>query len=72
MSVLSAIQNVSSFISLQVPAAVFSSSEREHVELQVLANAAASHIARDYEWQALKARATLAGHCRAFIVCRHQ
>lgn len=61
MTILSAIQNVSASISITRPDAVFSSQEREHFELQVLANSSASHIAKDYEWQALKALATLTG-----------
>jgi hypothetical protein len=61
MTVLNAIRNVATVISLDLPATVFSSSEREHVELRTLANTCAGHIARDYEWQALKRPATLAG-----------
>jgi hypothetical protein len=61
MTILSAIQNVSMFISLSRPDTVFSSTEREHLELQALANNSASHIAKDYEWQALKVLATLTG-----------
>lgn len=61
MTVLTAIQNVSASIALDRPEAVFSSTEREHFELQVLANTAGLYIAKDYEWQALKAVATLAG-----------
>jgi hypothetical protein len=61
MTVLSAIRNVSASIALDRPEAVFSSAEREHFELQVLANTAGLHIAKDYEWQALKVVATLTG-----------
>jgi hypothetical protein len=61
MTVLSAIQNVSASIALDRPEAVFSSAEREHSELRVLANTAGLHIAKDYEWQALKVVATLTG-----------
>ena len=61
MGILSVIQNVSASISITKPEAVFSSQEREHFELQVLANACASYIAKDYEWQALKTLATLTG-----------
>jgi hypothetical protein len=61
MTVLSAIQNVSASIALDRPEAVFSSTEREHFELQVLANTAGLYIARDYEWQALKLVGTLTG-----------
>lgn len=61
MTILSAIQNVSASISITKPDAVFSSQEREHFELQVLANSCASYIAKDYEWQSLKTLATLTG-----------
>ena len=61
MSVLTAIQNASAVIALNRPTVVFSSAEREHFELQVLANSCASMIARDYEWQALKARGLFSG-----------
>lgn len=61
MSVLTVIQNASAVIALNRPTVVFSSAEREHFELQVLANTCASYIARDYEWQALKSRAVISG-----------
>lgn len=61
MTVLTAIQNVSASIALDRPEAVFSSTEREHFELQVLANTAGLYIAKDSEWQALKVVATLTG-----------
>lgn len=61
MSVLTAIQNACAIIPLDRPNGVFASQEREHFELQVLANTAADHIARDHEWQKLKAVATIAG-----------
>lgn len=61
MTILTAIQNVSAVIALDRPEAVFSSTEREHFELQVLANTAGLQIAKDYEWQALKSVATLTG-----------
>lgn len=61
MTILTTIQNVSAAIALDRPEAVFSSTEREHFELQVLANTAGHYIAKDYEWQALKSVATLTG-----------
>lgn len=61
MSVLSAIQNACSVIGLTKPDAVYSSTAREHFELQVLANTCGDHIAKDYEWQELKALATISG-----------
>jgi hypothetical protein len=61
MTILSAIRNVTMFISLNRPDVVFSSTEREHLELQALANKSAQYIAGDHEWQTLKTLATLAG-----------
>ncbi|QIG49567.1 hypothetical protein G5V57_18725 [Nordella sp. HKS 07] len=61
MTILTAIQNVSAAIALNRPEAVFSSTEREHFELQVLANTAGLYIAKDYEWQALRVVGTLTG-----------
>lgn len=61
MTVLTAIQNVAASIALDRPEAVFSSTEREHFELQVLANTAGLYIDKDYEWQALKVVGTLTG-----------
>src|SRR5690349_20081032 len=61
MTILTAFRNVAMFISLSRPDTVFSSTEREHLELQVLANKSAQYIAVDYEWQALKTLATLTG-----------
>lgn len=61
MTVLSAIQNVSASVALDRPDAVFSSQEREHFELQVLANTCGLYIAKDYEWQALKMVGVLMG-----------
>lgn len=61
MTILTAIQRVCLKISLTQPSTVFSSQAREHLELQALANESASYIAKDFEWQALKALATLSG-----------
>jgi hypothetical protein len=61
MSVLSAIQNAAAVIALNRPAVLFSSAEREHFELQVLANTCANLIARDHEWRVLKAVAEILG-----------
>lgn len=61
MSVLTAIQNACAVIALNKPSAVFSSTDREHFELQVLANTCASYIAKDYEWQELQVLATITG-----------
>lgn len=61
MTVLTAIQRASTSIGLGVPAVVFSSTEREHLELQDVANTVAGDIADFYDWQALKAIATITG-----------
>jgi hypothetical protein len=61
MTVLAAIQNACAVIPLNRPDGVFAGQEREHFELQVLANTAAGHIARDCEWQRLKRIAVIAG-----------
>lgn len=61
MTVLAAIQNACAILPLNRPDGVFAGQEREHFELQVLANMAADHIAKDYEWQKLKQIATILG-----------
>ncbi len=61
MTVLSAIQRACTPIGLGVPTAVFSSTEREHLELQDVANRVANDIADFYDWQALKKIATITG-----------
>lgn len=61
MTVLTAIQNACAIIPLDKPDGVFAGQGREHFELQVLANTAADHIAKDYEWEKLKSIATIAG-----------
>lgn len=61
MTVLSAIQRACTPIGLGVPTAVFSSTEREHLELQDVANTVAGDMADFYDWQILKAIATITG-----------
>lgn len=61
MSVLTAIQRACPKLGLEVPVAVFSSTERELVELAEIANDAAEEISKAYDWQALKTVATLTG-----------
>lgn len=62
MTILSIIKDVSTVIGLTVPTAVFSSTDREHVELQSLANEMAQRIAFDTrDWTKLKTLATLTG-----------
>lgn len=62
MSILSVIKQVCPVIGLSVPDAVFSSTDREHLELQALANEMAQRIAFDgRDWTRLKVLATLTG-----------
>lgn len=62
MTILSVIQQVCPVIGLTVPDAVFSSTAREHIELQALANEMAQRIAFDtHDWSALKALGTISG-----------
>jgi hypothetical protein len=62
MSILSVIKQVCPVIGLTVPDTVFSSTDREHVELQALANEMAQRIAFDTrDWTRLKVLATLTG-----------
>ncbi len=61
MTVLASIQRASTVIGLAVPTSVFSSTDREHLELQDVANTVAGEIADFYDWQALKAIATITG-----------
>jgi len=62
MTILSVLQQAATVIGLQVPDAVFSSTQREHVELQALANEMAQRIAfNTHDWTKLKALAILTG-----------
>ncbi|MBT1155737.1 hypothetical protein J1C56_09045 [Aminobacter anthyllidis] len=62
MSILSVIKQVCPVIGLTVPDAVFASTEREHIELQALANEMAQRIAFDTrDWTRLKVLATITG-----------
>lgn len=61
MSVLTAIEKTCAVVGLDIPTAVFSSSDREHRELAALANEMAARIAKAHEWQALNALATYTG-----------
>ena len=54
MTVLSTIQGVCKVIGLDVPSAVFSSTDREHEELSELANDIGGEITDAYDWQKLK------------------
>jgi hypothetical protein len=61
MTVLTAIQNACAVLPINRPDGVFAGQEREHFELQVLANTAADEIAKDGEWQRLKKIAVITG-----------
>lgn len=62
MSILSVIKQVCPVIGLTVPDVVFSSTDREHVELQTLANEMAKRIAFDgRDWTRLKVLETITG-----------
>ncbi len=61
-TILQVIQEVCPVIGLAVPQAVFSSTAREHIELQALANEMAARIATDtHDWTRLKTLCTLTG-----------
>lgn len=61
MTILTVIQNASLAIGIARPSAVFSSTERELVEMQAVANEAANVIAEAFDWQKLRKIATTAG-----------
>lgn len=62
MAILDVIQDVCTVIGLTVPAGVFGSTDREHVELKSLANEMAQRIAFDSrDWTRLKTLGTLTG-----------
>lgn len=62
MSILSTIQQVCSVIGLPVPTVVFSSTQREHIELRDIANEMAQRISLDgHDWTLFKSLATLTG-----------
>jgi hypothetical protein len=54
-------QECATVIGMDVPNAVYSSTEREHIELGVVANTMAKRISRAYEWELLKTVATYTG-----------
>jgi hypothetical protein len=61
VTILSVIQDISTTIGVEKPAAVFSSTEREHVELAALANEIAERIQHAYDWQRVKRTQTYTG-----------
>lgn len=62
MTVLSVVRAVSTAIGIDRPEAVFSSTEREHVELAELANEMAERIAEAFDWNILKRLQTYTGN----------
>lgn len=61
-SILDIIQDACAVIGLAIPSAVYSSTDREHVELQRLANEMAQRIAFDtHDWTRLKSLSTMTG-----------
>jgi hypothetical protein len=61
MTVLDAIKQSCPVIGLDVPSAVFGSTEREHVELAALTLEVAERIKEDHDWSLLKAIAKISG-----------
>lgn len=61
MTVLSVAQDVAKYIGMEVPTALLSSTDREHVELAEIIQEMATRISRDYDWQKLSAIATITG-----------
>lgn len=62
MTVLSAVQQACSVMGLNVPIAVFGSTDREQIELQDVANEVNEGLVRAYDWQSLKAIGTITGN----------
>src|SRR5690606_14074779 len=61
-TILQVIQEACPFIGLAVPSAVYSSTERQHVELRMIANEMAERIAYDtHDWTKLKVLGTITG-----------
>ncbi len=61
MTILSVIKDVAKVCGISVPDAVFSSTDREHVELASLAQEMAERIASGYDWQKLSKITTITG-----------
>lgn len=62
MTILTVFTEVAPVIGMEVPTSVYSSTEREHVELGALANTMAKRIMRAHEWELLKTLATYTGN----------
>lgn len=61
MSVLTAIGDACAVIGLDIPTAVFSSTEREHYELRALANEIAKRILKEHDWSVTKGIHSITG-----------
>jgi hypothetical protein len=61
MTILSVIKDVAKVCGIAVPDAVFSSTDREHVELASLAQEMAERIANGHDWQKLSKITTITG-----------
>ncbi len=61
MTILTTVEGVAAVIGIDVPTGVFSSTDREHVELQHLANEMAERIWKAHDWELLKTLETLTG-----------
>ncbi len=61
MTILSTLADIATAIGIDVPSVIFTSTDREIVELRSTANRAAKAMAKHYDWQALKTLATVTG-----------
>ncbi len=61
MTILNVCKGVAPVIGLDIPTLVFTSTDREHIELAALANEMAERIASAHEWQKLSVEETITG-----------
>ena len=61
MTILTVTEGVAAVIGIDVPTVLYSSTDREHVELQHIANEMAERIWKAHDWELLKTLATLSG-----------
>ena len=61
MTILTVTEGVAAVIGIDVPTVLFSSTDREHVELQHLANEMALRIWKTHDWELLRTLATITG-----------
>lgn len=61
MTILSAINDITNVIGLNNKTAIFTSTDREDIELASMANRVAKAMAKHYDWQVLKTVATITG-----------